>query len=58
MNRWLKVISCGSVMLTWFTKASADGKISAEELSELLSEVISIFDLQVELPEELTGKKA
>ena len=54
MSKWLQIVSAGSMMFAWFARASMDGKITTSELTELLTAIIEIFEVEVTLPEELT----
>lgn len=53
MTKWMKIVSAGSMMFAWFSRASADGKITSDEVLELLSHVLEIFELDIALPKEL-----
>lgn len=55
---WMKAFSAGSMALAWFTKASADGKITAPEVVELVESMLRVFGLRIDLPDELIALKA
>ena len=52
MNVW-RMISVGSLLFGWFSKASADGKITAAEVGELLTQAMHLLGLNIALPPEI-----
>lgn len=46
---WWKAIGFGSYVLAWITRASADGKITQEEIIELVKQAITVFEIDVEI---------
>lgn len=51
-----KAISVGFLILGWLTRAAKDGRITAEEIGELLTMVIAEFGFNIPLPKELRSK--
>lgn len=47
--KWVQAIGFGSFILAWLTRSSQDGKISQDELAELIEEACRTFDIDVEI---------
>jgi len=48
MNYW-KALSLAMYLLGWFSRASADGKITADELAEAIKGAIGQLGLDIEI---------
>ena len=49
---WWKAVSIGTYILGWLTKASADGRITVDEVIELVEGAIRTagLDVQIDVP--------
>ena len=50
MRKFMLVMQLGGLVMGWFARAAMDGKLTPEEIVELMTEMVGLY-------EEVTGKK-
>ena len=48
MNFW-KIVTFGTFVLNWLQEASQDGKITANEVAELVNEAARLVEIEIDI---------
>lgn len=46
---WWKALQLASYLMGWYARASADGKVTADELAEAVRQAATVLDIDIDV---------